>query len=71
MIFYVVYVEEKKLERWMLFRDPPFSKYKIMIIFFISVYPQKGQPYGPYGYAAYPGPAAYYGSQYGLPYSQY
>ena len=35
-----------------------------------AVYPQKGQPYGPYGYA-YPGPAAYYGSQYGLPYSQY
>ena len=35
------------------------------------VYPQKQQPYGPYGYAAYPGPAAYYGSQYGLPYNQY
>ena len=40
-----------------------------MALFLISVYPQKGQPYGPYGYAAYPGP--YYGSQYGLPYSQY
>ena len=39
----------------------------------ISVYPQKQQPYGPYGYAAYPGPAAasYYGSQYSLPYGQY
>jgi len=36
-----------------------------------AVYPQKQQPYGPYGYAAYPGPAAYYGSQYGLPYNQY
>lgn len=36
----------------------------------ISVYPQKGQPYGPYGYAAYPGPY-HYGSQYGLSYSQY
>ena len=39
--------------------------------YLMPVYPQKGQPYGPYGYAAYPGPAAYYGSQYGLPYSQY
>merc|ERR1712018_660797 len=37
--------------------------------YLMPVYPQKGQPYGPYGYAAYPGP--YYGSQYGLPYSQY
>jgi len=36
-----------------------------------AVYPQKQQSYGPYGYAAYPGPAAYYGSQYGLPYNQY
>ena len=36
-----------------------------------TVYPQKQQSYGPYGYAAYPGPAAYYGSQYGLPYNQY
>jgi hypothetical protein len=41
-----------------------------------SVYPQKQQPYGPYGYAAYPGPAAaqqyaQFGSQYGLPYNQY
>jgi len=37
--------------------------------YLMPVYPQKGQPYGPYGYPAYPGP--YYGSQYGLPYSQY
>ena len=35
-----------------------------------SVYPQKGQPYGPYGAYAYPGPY-HYGSQYGLSYSQY
>ena len=39
--------------------------------YLMPVYPQKQQPYGPYGYAAYPGPAAYYGSQYGLPYNQY
>lgn len=39
--------------------------------YLMPVYPQKQQQYGPYGYAAYPGPAAYYGSQYGLPYSQY
>jgi len=31
-----------------------------------AVYHQKQQPYGPYGYAAYPGP--YYGSQYGPQY---
>ena len=44
----------------------------IFYLFFeITVYPQKQQSYGPYGYAAYPGPAAYYGSQYGLPYNQY
>ena len=40
------------------------------LLFSIPVYPQKQQPYGPYGYAAYPGPY-YAGSQYGLPYSQY
>ena len=40
-------------------------------LYFFAVYPQKQQSYGPYGYAAYPGPAAYYGSQYGLPYNQY
>jgi len=34
--------------------------------YLMPVYHQKQQPYGPYGYAAYPGPAAYYGSQYGL-----
>merc|ERR1711997_271784 len=41
--------------------------------YLMPVYPQKQQPYGPYGYAAYPGPAAYYGSQYGLgpQYGQY
>jgi len=41
--------------------------------YLMPVYPQKQQPYGPYGYAAYPGPAAasYYGSQYSLPYGQY
>ena len=39
--------------------------------YLFTVYPQKQQSYGPYGYAAYPGPAAYYGSQYGLPYNQY
>lgn len=39
--------------------------------YLMPVYPQKQQAYGPYGYAAYPGPAAYYGSQYGLPYNQY
>jgi len=39
--------------------------------YLMPVYPQKQQSYGPYGYAAYPGPAAYYGSQYGLPYNQY
>ncbi|CAB4054708.1 unnamed protein product [Lepeophtheirus salmonis] len=40
--------------------------------YLMPVYPQKQQPYGPYGYAAYPGPAAqYYGSQYGLAYNQY
>lgn len=41
--------------------------------YLMPVYPQKHQQqsYGPYGYAAYPGPAAYYGSQYGLPYNQY
>lgn len=39
--------------------------------YLMPVYPQKQQPYGPYGYAAYPGPAAYYGSQYGIPYNQY
>jgi len=38
--------------------------------YLMPVYPQKGQPYGPYGYAAYPGPY-HYGSQYGLSYSQY
>merc|ERR1719151_582960 len=37
--------------------------------YLMPVYPQKQQSYGPYGYAAYPGPAAYYGSQYGLPYN--
>jgi hypothetical protein len=38
--------------------------------YLMPVYPQKQQQYGPYGYAAYPGP--YYGSQYGLPqYGQY
>ena len=42
-----------------------------LFTFEITVYPQKQQSYGPYGYAAYPGPAAYYGSQYGLPYNQY
>jgi len=31
--------------------------------YLMPVYQQKQQPYGPYGYAAYPGP--YYGSQYG------
>jgi len=41
--------------------------------YLMPVYHQKQQPYGPYGYAAYPGPAAYYGSQYGLgpQYGQY
>jgi len=43
--------------------------------YLMPVYPQKQQQHygqqGPYGYAAYPGPAAYYGSQYGLPYNQY
>jgi len=38
--------------------------------YLMPVYPQKGQPYGPYGYAAYPGPY-HYGSQYGLSYNQY
>ncbi len=31
--------------------------------YLMPVYHQKQQAYGPYGYAAYPGP--YYGSQYG------
>ena len=31
--------------------------------YLMPVYHQKQHPYGPYGYAAYPGP--YYGSQYG------
>ena len=31
----------------------------------------KATPLWTYSYAAYPGPAAYYGSQYGLPYNQY
>ncbi|TRY68742.1 hypothetical protein TCAL_02491 [Tigriopus californicus] len=43
--------------------------------YLMPVYPQKQQTYGPgpgaYGYPAYPGPAAYYGSQYGLAYNQY
>jgi hypothetical protein len=34
--------------------------------YLMPVYHQKQQPYGPYGYAAYPGP--YYGSQYGPQY---
>ena len=60
----------------------------MIVIFFLfwnfSVYPQKGQPYGPYGAYAYPQaafpqaaypqagyPMASYGSQQGLHYSQY
>ena len=36
--------------------------------YLMPVYHQKQQAYGPYGYAAYPGP--YYGSQYGPYYSK-
>lgn len=52
--------------------------------YLMPVYPQKGQPYGPYGAYAYPQaafpqaaypqagyPMASYGSQQGLHYSQY
>merc|ERR1712051_505506 len=41
-----------------------------LVSLFLFLYPQKGQPYGPYGAYAYPGPY-HYGSQYGLSYSQY
>ena len=55
----------------MLDVEPATGQELNLFFFQISVYPQKQQPSGPYGYAAYPGPAAYYGSQYGLPYNQY
>ena len=57
---------------WILYIYPYIIDGPNLLFFFeITVYPQKQQSYGPYGYAAYPGPAAYYGSQYGLPYNQY
>ena len=61
------------------------NTFVILLLFSnFSVYPQKGQPYGPYGAYAYPQaafpqaaypqagyPMASYGSQQGLHYSQY